>query len=447
MDAMAENARPAQGVHFHFFPKDPSGDAEVVRAIRAFHGVPEFPRPAGLEELVDYYAGKEQSPEAYNPDVWVEALDGVLPKSFVRAALERRDVTTRLLDPDRVAVDRAGLVAAVTGADFDDDESVLAAWLLIQAWGNGTRSRWGRQNTARAAAHRDQLLTNLRATAMILRQAHDVAATEDAYRAWVGRIGMNESFVTKWFAFAGIKPGRAWQPLILDRSVWRTLNNTLGLTLHAIAGTTSQWAVYRTYVEMLHEWGGSVEGAQRLEWVLFTHHGLPLPSLYMPNDEASGVVPVNDDFLPTPWAGWEVTEDAFDQSRDPNVRDDYAESHQAEHGRCLVELDAVRDADGSIGGLLQFVHADFGTTADDPKLGELFADVAETVSEHEHEPAYIEVEYYADGTIVFGKIFDAEQMARMDRLTAGDSADPRDRGVPPNELLRWAEMFDDEDEE
>ena len=227
MGTVADGKRADEGVHFHFLPKDPSRDVEAVRAIRAFHGATEFPRPDGLDVLIDHHRGKEQSAEAYNPAVWVQALDGVFTADFVRAALEPPDATTPVLNPDRVAVDRAGLVTAVTGADFDGDESLLAAWLLVQAWGNGTRSQYGRQNTARAAAHREQLLKNLRATATILREAHDVASTEDAYRAWVGRIGINESFFTKWFAFAGIKPGRPWQPLILDRSVWRTLNPCL----------------------------------------------------------------------------------------------------------------------------------------------------------------------------------------------------------------------------
>ncbi len=69
----------------------------------------------------------------------------------------------------------------------------------------------------------------------------------------------------------------------------------------------------------------------------------------------------------------------------------------------------VREADGSVGGLLQFVHADFALAADDPKLGQLIVDVVETVREHEHERAYVEVEYYEDGSSLFGKILDARR--------------------------------------
>jgi len=35
--------------------------------------------------------------------------------------------------------------------------------------------------------------------------------------------------------------------------VWRTLRRTLAVDLEAIAGTTSQWVVYRTWVELLHD--------------------------------------------------------------------------------------------------------------------------------------------------------------------------------------------------
>ncbi|GEL94653.1 hypothetical protein [Cellulomonas composti] len=129
---------------------------------------------------------------------------------------------------------------------------------------------------------------------------------------------------------------------------------------------------------------------------------------------------MTNQFLPTPWGGWEITEYAFDQSRDPNIRSDFAESYDASHGRLLVELDVVREADGSVGGLLQFVHADFALAADDPKLGQLIVDVVETVREHEHERAYVEVEYYEDGSSLFGKILDAEEMAELDRLAADD---------------------------
>lgn len=163
------------------------------------------------------------------------------------------------------------------GTDLDDDGELLSAWLLVQAWGNGISSRFGRLNTAKALGHREQLLTNLRTTATILREAQDTAEIERAYRAWQGRIGISESFFTKWFAFAGVRPGRSWQPLILDARVRRTLSRPpLEVSLKTVAGTTSLWVVYRAYVEMVHEWAGSSVAAQRLEWIRFEQNGWAL---------------------------------------------------------------------------------------------------------------------------------------------------------------------------
>lgn len=199
----------------------------------------------------------------------------------MREALEHPEWTTAL-GPGRNATDRPRVSAAVRSADFDDDDELLSAWLLVQAWGNGLRSHHGRGNTAAALGHREQLLANLRTTASLLRESSSTESTAAAYRAWRTGIGINESFFTKWFAFAGVRAGRAWQPLILDQRVWRTLNKTLALSMREAAGTTSQWVVYQTYVETVHDWAGDPEVAQRLEWVLFKHNGLPLPT-----DEAS----------------------------------------------------------------------------------------------------------------------------------------------------------------
>lgn len=232
-----------------------------------------YPRPSELDRLIDSYEGREQGTQSYNPNVWVAALADVVDEDFVRRALQRRDVTTELR-PDRFGVDRERLAKVVAGTDLDDDGELLSAWLLVQAWGNGVSSRFGRLNTAKAVGHREQLLTNLRTTTAILREAQEPVEIEKAYRAWQGRIGISEAFFTKWFAFAGVRAGREWQPLILDARVRRTLaRRPLDVSVTAVAGTTSLWVVYRAYIEMVHEWGGSPEGAQRLEWILFEHNG------------------------------------------------------------------------------------------------------------------------------------------------------------------------------
>ncbi len=235
--------------------------------------VGKYPRPSELDRLIDSYEGREQGAQSYNPNVWVTALAEVVDEDFVRGALQRADATTELR-PDRFGVDRTRLAKVVAGTDLDDDDELLSAWLLVQAWGNGLRSQFGRLNTAKALGHREQLVANLRTTATLLREAHDLADIEKGYRAWHGRIGISEAFFTKWFAFAGVRTGRQWQPLMLDARVRRMLSRPpLAVSLTAVAGTTSLWVDYRTYVEMVHEWGGSPEAAQRLEWILFEQNG------------------------------------------------------------------------------------------------------------------------------------------------------------------------------
>lgn len=235
--------------------------------------VGNYPRPSELDRLIGSYEGRGQGEQSYNPNVWVAALAEIVDEDFVRDALQRADATTEFR-PDRFAVDRERLAKVVSGADLDDEDELLSAWLLVQAWGNGVSSRFGRLNTAKALGHREQLLTNLRTTAMLLREARDPVEIEKAYRTWRGRIGISEAFFTKWFAFAGVRLGREWQPLILDARVRRTLARPpLEVSLTALADTTSLWVVYRTYVEMVHEWGGSPEAAQRLEWILFEQNG------------------------------------------------------------------------------------------------------------------------------------------------------------------------------
>ncbi len=234
-----------------------------------------YAKPDGLADLIDHYEGREQGEQSYNPNVWVTALAEVVDEDVVRSALQRPDATTEMRS-DRYAVDRARLAQVVAGADLDDDNQLLSVWLLVQAWGNGLHSRFGRLNTAKALGH-SELLSNLRATATLLRESHDPREIEAAYRTWRARIGIGEAFFTKWFAFAGVQPGREWQPLILDARVRRTLARPpLEVSLTAVAGTTSLWVVYRTYVEMVHEWGGGPEAAQRLEWILFEQNGRSL---------------------------------------------------------------------------------------------------------------------------------------------------------------------------
>jgi hypothetical protein len=95
--------------------------------------------------------------------------------------------------------------------------------------------------------------------------------------------GVRQAFFTKWFAFAGRVPNRAWQPLILDSRVYATLNDTLMISTTSLAGSRNKAARYRAYVEAMHAWArdlsadGRTVTAERLEWVLFEHNGKPRP--------------------------------------------------------------------------------------------------------------------------------------------------------------------------
>jgi hypothetical protein len=231
-----------------------------------------YPAPPALAELLLAREGKEQGAVEYDPGRWVRRLQGILGEDVVRAALEREDATT-LVTTSRRSVTRRAINDLADAVDLADDDQVLALWLLVLAWGNGTRSQRGFQNAANALERSDVLLDNLRQTATILRAAEDTSELAAAHRAWRTGFYVRESFFSKWFTFAGRRDGRDWQPLILDDNVWSTLDDTLGLTVADLAGSTNAAAKYQVYVEAVHEWAGSPERAQWLEWVLFSQGG------------------------------------------------------------------------------------------------------------------------------------------------------------------------------
>jgi hypothetical protein len=231
-----------------------------------------YPAPPALAPLLLSREGQDQTPVEYDPDRWARRLHGIVSEEFVRAALEREDATTSV-GPGRRSVTRGSINALADAVDLADDDQLLSLWLLVVAWGNGTRSQRGFQNAANALERSEVLVDNLRRTATILRAAEDTSELAEAHRAWRTGFYVRESFFSKWFAFAGRRDGRDWQPLILDENVWHTLNGTLGLTVTDLAGSREPSAKYRTYVEMVHEWAGSPARAQRIEWVLFLQDG------------------------------------------------------------------------------------------------------------------------------------------------------------------------------
>jgi hypothetical protein len=103
---------------------------------------------------------------------------------------------------------------------------------------------------------------------------------EHAYQAWAV-VGVRRSFFTKWFRFAGRRPSRDWQPLILDDRVLKTLNHCLKVSTRQLADSRSWAKRYRAYVEAMHDWARQLSAsdtlvtADRLEWILFSHAGDP----------------------------------------------------------------------------------------------------------------------------------------------------------------------------
>jgi hypothetical protein len=159
------------------------------------------------------------------------------------------------------------------GTDLADDTALLRAFLLVQAWGAGVTGTRTIRHTATAFAHRERLVDALRTSAERLRHADETAELAEAYERWRCP-GVGPSFFTKWFAYAGRRDGRDWQPLILDDRVYRALNRTLDVRLVDLAGSRSRADRYRAYVEAVHAWArGLGIAAERLEWVLFRDNG------------------------------------------------------------------------------------------------------------------------------------------------------------------------------
>ncbi|MFC8921699.1 hypothetical protein [Cellulosimicrobium sp. NPDC057127] len=228
--------------------------------------------PPALPALVDSHAADEPDAVRFRPRTWETTLADVEPP--VRAVLRDDAITgpSVRVSGDRV-VDRDAVLKVATSNDLDDDRALLRAFLLVQVWGSGTSGGRTLRHTATAFAHREQLVAALRTSAERLRAADDTTALADAYAGW-SCPGVGPSFFTKWFTFAGRREGRAWQPLILDQRVYRSLNGSLDVRLVDLAGQPARSARYRAYVEAVHAWSAELAvAADRLEWVLFVDNG------------------------------------------------------------------------------------------------------------------------------------------------------------------------------
>jgi len=231
-----------------------------------------FELPPALGGLVDAHVNEPQKSVLIRPRSWRSALLDVEPG--VLAVLDDDAVSrpSQSTPGDRL-VDREGVHGLLDRTDLADEVSLLRAFLAVQAWGAGVTGTRTLLHTARAFAHREQLLSALRTSTERLRDADGTAALVGTYDGWRCP-GVGPSFFTKWFAYAGRRADRNWQPLILDDRVYRALNTTLDVRLVDLAGSRSRAARYRAYVEAVHDWGRTLDvPAERLEWVLFWDNG------------------------------------------------------------------------------------------------------------------------------------------------------------------------------
>jgi hypothetical protein len=228
--------------------------------------------PPRLKPLAKQYESWKQGPVTYSPTSWAKDW----PDGTTGYLESLHGEHTEPTDRSRRTVDRERLLLACQAMDLDDELSVLQTFVLVMAWGGGMGSRTI-YNTRLALADPAAAHKVLSRTARALRDAEESTDLVGIYDAWrLHRVG--RAFFTKWFAFAGYVEERRWQPLILDRRVFNTLNDTLDVSTKTLAGVTSRSRRYHAYVEAMHAWSGEVGlTASELEWVLFRHNGKPLP--------------------------------------------------------------------------------------------------------------------------------------------------------------------------
>jgi hypothetical protein len=230
--------------------------------------------PAGLAALVERHSG-EQRPAPYRTATWHRHLAQV-PGDVTRFLSDDRFSSPVQRGRGDRCTSRRQLLAACSTVSLDDRSDVLAALVLVMAWGSGTRAgARGAGNTKRALADAGRAHDVLRGSAETLRRSKDIR--DGGLRVAHGGFmlpGIRESFFTKWFAFAGHTAGRPWQPLILDARVRSTLRVRLECPVQSLTGERGPAARYEGYVDAAHAWGSELGlSGERVEWVLFEDAG------------------------------------------------------------------------------------------------------------------------------------------------------------------------------
>ncbi|RIU26217.1 hypothetical protein [Mycobacteroides abscessus] len=242
-----------------------------------------FALPPTLIALAEHYSGSAPSSVRFRLPSWKSALAEVPgePTRLLSDPLVTTDSTadTRRAVGDR-AVTREAVINACSAMDLTDDNAVIAAFVLVMAWGSGTSNSRSLRNTRKALVDVSAAASVLRQSATALRAAEQITdpVIADTHRQFV-LPGIGEAFFTKWFAFAGYVPGRQWQPLILDSRVRRTLHDTLDTWLNQLTDIHRDPERYIAYLTAMHQWAAELPQpitATQLEWIMFAHNGRPI---------------------------------------------------------------------------------------------------------------------------------------------------------------------------
>jgi hypothetical protein len=242
-----------------------------------------FAMPAKLPALVEHYQGRTQEPVRFRLPSWEKALADVAGDPT--RALSDPSITTEAADEryrrrgDRV-VTRDAVIAACQSADMTDTDAVIAAFVLVMAWGSGTSNSRSLRYTRESLRDVSAASVTLGNSATALRRARELAdpALVDIHRRF-SLPGVGEAFFTKWFTFAGFEPGRSWQPLILDSRVRATLHTTLDVWLNTLTDVRNHPHRYVAYLVAMHQWAEQFPqpmSAVQLEWIMFRHNGKPI---------------------------------------------------------------------------------------------------------------------------------------------------------------------------
>ena len=239
--------------------------------------------PAALPALVQRYAGEIPGPVRFRNPSWESTLADVAgrptrllsdPAITNESSNERyRSMGDRVVTPE-------GVAEVCSHVDLCDDESVVAAFVLVMAWGSGTSNSRSLRNTRSALQDVNAAARVLRDSALALRAVTEIdSAGLAAVHRQFSLPGVQEPFFTKWFSFAGVDPERRWQPLILDSRVRATLNTTLDVWLNNLTTKRNDPHRYVAYLTAMHVWAEQLPQpttASRLEWIFFMHDGRPI---------------------------------------------------------------------------------------------------------------------------------------------------------------------------